>query len=227
MAKMTRKELKHDEIAEAAAEAGHWLEDHWRTVVGAVVGVLVVVLAVLAYVGWNRGREERRSQEMAAAQALYLEAAETAFTDFDQLGAALDAFDAIVADRPGSPSGLLAAYYKALSLKHLGRIDDAVAALETLVDGRAAEPTTLMTSAHLLLSSLYVQQGREADALALLERVAAAETPAIPADQALLRLAELQEAHGAPDEARSTWRRLRDEFAETPAGMEARRQLGG
>ena len=69
--RMTRKELlKGDEIREAAFDAGHWIEENWRMVVGILGAVAVIAAAVISWT-WLAG-QKRQPRTALTANRSYL-----------------------------------------------------------------------------------------------------------------------------------------------------------
>lgn len=216
---MSRKELRQDEVAEAAVEARDWLEDNLQLVLTWAAGIAVIAAIGTGIWFWMQAKQAEQRAALSAAHADFVKAEESGFTDFDAMSAALDAF-AGVADGSGK-SAATARYYQAVTLHKMGRSEEALPILEELV---AADARTLQSAAQTLLVSLYVDAGRTDDALALLAAAAESES-GLPAEQALLQQARLLEGEGREDEADALWRRLRDEYENSAGAGEAARKL--
>jgi len=220
-----RKDLKHDEIMEAAFDFGHWVEHNWKRVAFGAGAVVVLALIVLAWV-WAAQQERLESEELlAAGQRSYEKAAQNNFSDDGDLADALAAFEDVAERSSNSPPGRVALYYQGAILQRLGRLDEAIGSLEQLtVD--AGNDATLQASGEALLANLYAQGGRTGDAVALLTRIADQESPVLPAELALLRMGQIQEEDGDFEAARATWSRIIAEYPQTAGAGEARRRLG-
>ena len=58
---LTRKEIKHDEVLEAAQDLGDWLEVHWKRVLIALAAGFGTLVLVLGWQGLQAGHESLRS----------------------------------------------------------------------------------------------------------------------------------------------------------------------
>lgn len=224
--RITRKQLlKQDEIAEAAFDFGHWLEEHWAKVLKWSAAVVVVGLAVLAGFLLVQSRKTARETMLAGAQRQFQEAQAAGFVNDEDLSGALYSFDEVIAKSPNSEAGQVALYFKAATLRKLGRVDEAIAAAEQLVE-RTSNPATLLISSELLLIDLYSAAGRPQDAIARLSGSLESTTPVVPTDQALLTIGRLHKEQGDLDAAEEAWQRLVDEFPASRAAGQARQLLG-
>lgn len=219
--RFSRKQLKHDEFVEAAFDIGHWVEQHWKNVALAAGAIVALVLVVW---GWTWMADQRRAEverTLASGIALYEQAEETAFVDVDKLAGALTALEEVSAQ--SGPAANVARYYRAATLRQLGRTDDAIAALDGIED--LATLGTLGGVAQLLRAHLYVEAGRADEALTLLGELAQRQDGVLPADQALLELAQIQFERGELEQARETWQRVVDEYPDRSSSAEARSRL--
>ncbi len=226
MARLRRKDLKHDEFVEGFVDFGHWLEHNWRSVArwaGAVAGAGIVVGIGFAYVSYSRGKAVDLLQQGAVS---FQRSADSQFTDANELGAALESFERAAEKAGGSRTGQLARFYSAVTLYRLGRTDESISAIESYLDG--ADPgSTLTWSAQSLLGTMLVDEGRTELALELYRGLAESTPDGYPAHQALLEVGKLYQARGDTGEARRQWERVVAEHAESFSAAEARRLLAG
>lgn len=224
--RVTRKQLlKTDEVAEAAADAGHWFEEHWRMV---AVGAGVVVVIVAAVLGWMWLAE----RNLAKARALvdqgieaYDQSEATGFSDTEALNRALESFDR-AAKRAGSEApGGVASLYQGLTLYRLGRTEEAISRLEPWAD-RLDEDPILAGTAASILAQAWSETGETDRAAALLEQVATKAVAGLPPDQALLQLARIYESTGDRERAHQTLQRILDEYPQSAAARDAQKLLG-
>jgi TolA-binding protein len=225
MARLKRKDLKHDEFVEGFVDFGHWLEHNWRTVArwaGAVAGVGIVLGIGFAYVSYNRGKAVELLRQGTAS---FQRSAESQFADTDELGAALQSFERAADKAGGSPTGRLARFYRAVALYRMGRTEESIGELESYVDG--ADPgSTLTWSAQSLLGTLLVSEGQVERALDHFKGLAESTEEGYPAHQALLEVGRLYQSQGNTDEARKQWERIVAEHAQSFSAQEAQRLLG-
>ena len=222
MARMSRKELKQDEVAEAAVGATQWVEQNLQTVLRIAIAAVVVVGVVVAGVLFIRRGQAATAERIADGQADYMKAAESNFVDMDSLSAALDTMEnEAKVGAKGGPA--IAAYYHALSLHRLGRTDEAISSLEPIAAQGA--PSTLVTSAQVLLGNLYAANERPQDAIDLYQRMLDADSGGLSEVDLLVRLARLHEQQGDEATAKTMWERIRDDHSESRAAFEARNKL--
>jgi TolA-binding protein len=223
--RLTRKELlKHDEVLDAAVDAGHWLEAHWKTL---AVAVAVAVLAFFSAIAWrslSTQREERAADRLAGAIAEFARLESAGFGDRTALESTRATFQEVADDTAGI-AGLTARYYQGTVSFHLGSFDEAAVTLEQVARDDAA-PATLRASAQGMLARARLAAGRTDDAIAALQALVDDVAGVAPAPQVLQRIARLQAEAGRMDEARATWQRIVDEFPSNPAAETAREQLG-
>ena len=224
MARISRKELKKDEFVEAAFDVRDWLKRYWRSVLKAVVPVVVVGLIVLAWF-WNAQRIEREAQELLAQGTYRFRQAEAdAFIDFDLLGEALTLFEQAAERGGSSPAGKVARYYQGVALYRLGRLEEAIATLDTLQLDAGDSPS--LGAAKSLLADLLVESGQADLAINMLSQLAEEPDSTYPPDLALLQLGRIHKAQGNLEEARRSWSRVVDEYPQSLAAQQASRLLG-
>ena len=219
--RITQKSLKHDEFIEAAFDFGHWLEENWAKV---AKGLLAAIVLVIAIVGWgaysHRGRQQLRHFLSHGIQ-LYEDAEDTGFSDPASLKSALETFDD-AAQRGGSgATGTLARFYQGAALYRLGRLDEAAATLETVVEESGAGETVGGT-ARVMLARVHVAAGQQEKAILLLESIVDQDERLVPPDVALLELGRIHNDAGNSAQARLLWQRVVDEYPLTISAPEAR-----
>ena len=220
--KISRKELAHDEFVDAAFDFGHWLEKHWRGLLIAVGGAVLVVVASLLWIVWSRQADDKAGTRLASGISVFQEALADGASDPSGFETALKTFDELSGS--GRASASLARFYRGASLFHLGRLDEARESLEQVINENGAADT-LGATAQLLLVQVELAAGQTDVAAALLERLADQTGSAVPPAQALLELARLHEQAGRSDEARIQWQRIVDEYPQSDAAGLARTEL--
>ena len=224
MSRISKKELKRDELIEATKGAEHWIVEHSSVVLRAAIG-LVVVGVVVAAAFWFAERSRASGERLfAAAQQRYQEAQAEGPVDRASLEALLPDFEN-AARKAGGKTRLLASYYEGLVLHSLGRDEEAERALERVASAAATQPT-LAGSSRALVAEICAARGDAPRALEILNALVAADPPTYPVDQALLALGKIQRAQGDEAAARAAWQRIVDEFSARGAADEARRLLG-
>lgn len=217
---LTRKEIKHDEVLEAAHDLGDWLEIHWKRVaigLGAALALLVLVL------GW-RGVREARVHE---ANELLGEGERILRTVGDPFGGttasyadATAKFDEAAAKGGSSAVGEIARYYGGISRLRSGDLAGAVGILESLAN--SAGDTLIRENSKVSLALAYGAQGKVADAERLLREVASDPAAVFPPEQALLALAGLYRDAGDAEAAEGVQKEILERYPATSAAQELR-----
>ncbi len=224
MARISRKELKKDEIADAAFDIGHWIEANWRTMVKIAVPIVAVALIVTAW-AWNDRRVSRLSSELLAQGiGQFTQARTGGFSDSAQLDRALDLFTRAEARGGQSSTGQVARYYRGVTLQQLGRTEEAISSLESVDLGADGSPT--LGAAKVLLADLLVEAGRADRAIQLLIELSGQNDSGYPPELALLQLGRIYSAQGEDAQARESWTRVVDDYPQSPAAAEAGQLLG-
>ena len=137
--KLTAKEMKRNEFADAIASHGSrvvgLLRDNRKPLISALAAVLVVLLAWAGLSHFAEASRARAQDEFAAALAAFQRAAADATTvppDWE----ALEVGFAAVADEHEGDSGSLALHYVGVCKQRSGDHSGAVEVLTSLVDGR-------------------------------------------------------------------------------------------
>ena len=216
--------LKTDEIAEAAFDAGKWIEHNWRRAV-AYAGVVAGIVLIAAVWFWMAAEKRAKAEALLAdAQNQYELAAVNRFSNEDELAAVLELFDEVIAKSGGSGAGQIARFYRGATQSHMGRHDAAIESLEP-VTYSSGTPSTVLSSAEALLANVYVEAGQADKAIAFLKDVAEMGDPHLPAEQAWLQLGRIHRDQGDVTQARRVWQRVASGFQRTTAGDEAQQLI--
>ncbi len=222
--RVSRKQLKQDEFVEAAADAGHWIEEHWADLLKWIAVVVVVVIAVLSWMAFSRSKREATEKMLSTGLWEYRQLQKSGFADTEELNELLGTFDE-VSERAGtSASGQVAKFYRGAVLFRLGRTDEAVSALEDV----AASPSigsSLASTTDAMLARIYTNSGQRDKAIEQLNKTLQSDRPELPKDQLLLTLAQIHEDGGDMDGARQAWQQIVDDFPTSPGAGQARRRL--
>ena len=222
--KITQKQLKHDEFIDAAFDFGHWLEEHWATVLKWVGAGIAVALLVVAWSAWSRKGLDDAKRQLALGIDQFKASEATGFSDVDSLNAALKRFDEVADDLGGRSPGQLARFYCGATLYQLDRLDEAKTALTEVVEETDASETVGAT-ARVMLARVEVAAGRTDEAVALLQALVDRSDSAVPPARALLEIGRIHDAAGRHDEARRQWERVVSEHPQSVSAPEARTLL--
>jgi predicted negative regulator of RcsB-dependent stress response len=229
----TRQALKHDQFVDTAQHGLEWATDHRRTLilVGSIVGVLIVVLAIGAFI-FNHRSEQAANAFGEAMQSYQSPLA----TPGQQVPPGVKTFPSAsvraktanqlflnVADNYGmTSSGKLARYFAGLTFIEAGQTAQAESTLKQVAGSWNSDLSSL---AKLALAQLYRQTGRDAQAVEVYNDLTAHPSSSVPAGTAQLQLADLYETQNKPEMAKKIYAQLKDKDAKGPAGMIAAQKL--
>jgi tetratricopeptide (TPR) repeat protein len=217
MSRLSRKQMKRNEMAETVGSVVEYTRDHTRTLLWAAVAVLALLALVGAFLIWRGQRSVGATTALAAAMAV---------EEGDPTGR--EKFQKVVDRFPRSGAADVARLY--LAGYAAAEADDTQA--RELWQAAASEggDTALAQQARLNLWELDRSLGRHEELLAEIRSQLDVETAVFPKDQLLYQLALTLEASGDDLEARDTYLRLVDEHPQSVLrGVAQQRadQLGG
>jgi len=231
--KMTRHEMKQDDLVTAIERAGKWARENTSLLRNTGLAALaVVVIAVAAY--WllagrasESGRLLREAQERfeAPVGAPATGGALSYATPAERDRAALELFEQLVARYSGRGEGKIGRYYQGILLARLGRNQEAAAALSAFLESPSSP--ILGSLARAQLAQVRTQEGRLDEAASLYQELANDTAGAFPKDFALFYLAGVLSQQGKTDEAMAAYRRITTEFPSSPLAAEAGRLSRG
>ncbi len=207
-----RQELRQDVVMTGFARIVHLYETYRNYLIGAAIGVLVLIFAGIGY-GFYAQTQSRKASEMLGAVVRVYEQG--------QYRQALDG----EADRPGlreiadkygrTADGNLARFYAADALYRLGDTEEALTYFRRYKKGE----DYIGASAYAGEAAILEDQGEHERAGSLFERAATAFENGLTSPEYLLSAARNYEAAGAYDKARSAYRRIQEEYDDTPAAQ--------
>lgn len=231
MNKTERKQLEHNEAADAVFAASTFLARNGRQILLVGVAALLLVAAGFGYRAFKARAEERGQLELAKAVEILnapvspvASGPGTYATEEARTEAALKQLQATADAAPGTDAGLRARYYAASLLADANRTADAAAAFEA-VRSSAGTSTLLGRMATLGLTSMQVRQKQFDPAIATLLDLAQRRDGPLPLDAVLVQLASAYQQAGRAAEAVQTYQRVVDEFPQSPYVTDARQQL--
>jgi predicted negative regulator of RcsB-dependent stress response len=199
--KISRKDLRQpDEFLTLSRRAADWVADNRATVLTVTGGLLVVLIAVVAYQAISASREASAGHAYAAAQALAGEG------NYEE---AANAFADVVASHGGTEHALLARLQQANALLQAKRVEEAVVAYQGFLD--AGPPTDYLRQlAETRLALVNEERGKHAEAVA--EYASAAGTSSLFSDDALIGEARTAEAMGDSAKAKELYERFLEDY---------------
>lgn len=231
-----RHQLKQNEFAQTAARVATSVAAHRSQAVAIALGIVVLAAVVGGYLYWQRSANQRASASLAIGLSISqapltpastLPTATTQATTYETAAAraeaALKQFELTASQFGSSDAGLTARYHAGLELVTLGRLADAERAFLDVIDRGGS--SIYSSSARLGLAETLAAQGKHDDAIRRLTDLAADRDGPLPVDGVLMQLARTSARAGKTQDARAAYKRVVDEFPESPYAQEARQQL--
>jgi outer membrane protein assembly factor BamD (BamD/ComL family) len=239
MKRTERHRLKENEVASTVARAKETYERYHTSILAAGIGVLVVIVGVGIYVTW-RSQTDSRSREMLAdamtvAQAKVDPAPVPGAapapkptggfpTEQARNEAALARFVALANEYPSTDAGLEALYHAAATLTALGRYGESVQRYQEVI--AKAGTSVYGQMAKLGIADTEVASGKYDQAIATYRELATSSVGNLPVDGVLMQLAYAYQAAGKTSDARQAFKRILDEFPQSPYAADAKRAMG-
>lgn len=202
MSRISRKEMKRNEMAETVGTVVDYTRSHTRTLLYAVIAVVALLLLAAGFFVWRGQRGAAAADALAEAMAV---------EEGDPT--ARDRFQEVIDRYSGSGAADVARLYLAGFAVTDG--DHAAARELWQVTVERSGDTALGQQARLNLWELDRSTGRQQEALAEIRALLDDDSPPLPADQLLYQLALTLEAAGEDLEARDTYQRLLDEHPQS------------
>jgi TolA-binding protein len=231
-----RHHLKQNEFAQTTARLLSTFSQHRRRIqtIGGAVIVIVLVVGVVMF--WRGRQANRAGEQLGIALALLdatiapaptipgaTQAPGTFPTEQARAEATLAAFQRVAAEFPSTEAGVAARYHVAGELMSLGRFAEAVQAFEDVVSRAGASIYRPM--ARLGLAEAKAAAGQYDEAIKAFTDLSAERDSALPVDGVLMQLGRVSLKAGKTDEARAAFRRVVDEFPESPYAADAGQRL--
>jgi TolA-binding protein len=236
MKKQERQHLKQNEFVEGVAKITSWYQQNQdkATMIAGVV-VLAVVL-VAGYFWWQKRSTEQAGELMGVAMTVYqapivppssvpgaVQQPGSYPSEKARYEAALTAFEDVANHYGSSQSGIAARYHAAETLFSLGRLNEAHQSYQTVIDKGGS--SSYATMATLGLATTMLAEGQNDQAIKAFEDLASVRDSVVPVDGVLMQLAKAYEKIGKKADARTTYKRVVDEFPDSPYVENARQQM--
>lgn len=236
MKKQERHHLKQNEFVSVVASATNWYQKNKDKAMLAVGVVLVGVVLTGGYFWWQNRSAEQAGELMGVAMTIYqapivppssvpgaVQQPGSYPSEKARYEAALKAFQDVANTYGSSPSGIAARYHSAETLFSLGRLNEAHQAYQMVIDKGGSSVYGSM--AKLGLASTMLAEGQGDQAVKTYEELAAVRDGIVPVDGVLMQLGKAYEKLGKKSEARTTYKRVVDEFPDSPYVQSARQQM--
>jgi TolA-binding protein len=244
MKRTERHHLKENELVHTIEATRAFVEARQKQIVGAVVGLIVLALAVIGVLVYRQQTQSKGQELLAEAMvalnarvvpvgagdagdlpaAASLGATGTFATEEAKLSAALPKLKAAADGYPDSTAGITARYHLAGALAALGRHQDAIQAYDE-VARRAGNNSLYGRMARLGKADTMAHSGQLDAAIAAWKDMTAASASDLPVDAILMELARAYVQKGNTEEARKTFTQLVDQHPDSPYTPEARAEL--
>lgn len=238
MKRTERHHLKENAVAEWVLGLKEWFEANRTAATYGALAIAVVAVGVLGTTAWRQSSSNKASAMLADAMVIadapvaVPAAAEPGQTPVQQPGtypsaqarfaAALPKFMATAEAYPVSEAGLIARYRAAAALVGLGRTDEAVQRYQEVVDRSTG---VYQAMARLGIADASLVAGQYDKAIAAFEDVIAKHPEDAPIDGVLAELGRAYRLAGKAEDARKAYKRIVDEFPQSPYAAQARREL--
>jgi predicted negative regulator of RcsB-dependent stress response len=238
MKRTERHHLKENEFAEWLIGTRQWYEANRNVVIYGGLAVIVVLLGVIGVVYVRQDTASTASRMLAEAMTITeapvmpptagekgkppMQAPGTYPTDKARLEAALPKLMAVADAYPSLESGVMARYRAAAALVAVGRTAEGI---ERYREVAAKTTGIFQVMSKLGIADAQLTAGQYDPALASLKDMAQQAAPEVPVDGVLMQLARGYQLAGKGDEARKTFRRVADEFPQSPYAQIARREI--
>jgi TolA-binding protein len=234
-----RHRLKENEVAHTVARLKTTVEIYQKPIVAIVVAVVAIVAITVGVITW-RSQTDSQSRAMLA-DAMAAERAQVAAapvpgtptppapaagsypTEKARNEAALAKLMAVANAYPSAPAGITARYHAAAVLAALGRNAEAAQRYQEVADRAGSSVYGQM--AKLGVADAQVAEGKFDQAIAVYKDMSAVKDGQLPVDGILMQLARAYSAAGKASDARQTFKRIVDEFPQSPYSVEAKRQM--
>lgn len=230
MARIKRKELKRNELAETFGRTVDYVSQHRR---GAVEGIAAAAaIAVLAagfvlFRGWREreaGKELSRALEILEAPLSTDPAAASAVRKFST--AADREREATKHLRQAAARGGTAAG-RAARVILAARSDKPAQAADTFLKVARDARAEVAAAAEIDAARLLASEGKTTEAIDRLKRAIESPESAAPKDALLFALAETYEKAGSSTDARATYQRIVNDYPNSPYRSEASQKIRG
>src|SRR5262245_22961602 len=232
MSRLHRKDYKKDELVSTLESLSISAERHLRSLIIAGVAVVALAAAVAGGIWYSRSNAADAAAGLAAVHkamdapivASGGPAGMLTFTSTQSRAQeVLQRAESLLAAHPSSRQARWAAYWKAVALKDLGRHDEALATLSPLTT--LSDEPFLSALSRMQSAQVSEAKGDLAAAAESYASLAASAPPRFPAEMALMNQARLLDAQGKTEEARAIYRRVAQEYPESPYASDAAKRI--
>jgi tetratricopeptide (TPR) repeat protein len=233
-----RHHLKENEFAEWLVGTKAWYEANRNLITYGGLAVVLIAVAVGGTVAYRKMEAGKATGMLAGAMSV-AEAAVVAPTAAEpgkapaqptgtfasqraRLDAALPKLMAVAEAYPTSEAGLIGRYRAAAALVALGRTAEGIQRYQEVA---ANSQGVYHVMAKLGIAEAQLTAGQFDQAITSFKEVAALNSEDAPTDGVLMQLARAYRLAGKPEDAKKTFKRVADEFPQSPYAQVARREM--
>ena len=230
----TRHALKQDRFVETTASTLDWVGANRARVIRLSIAAIVVLAIIIGGTSYYHQRSNQASVALGKALEIYntplrqpgepVQPGITSYgTSAERAQAANQQFVNAANSYGWLDAGKTARYFAGLTYLDIGKTSDAESNLKQVAD---SHDSNLAALAKVALAGLYVQTGKNQQAVDLYKQIIAHPTTTVPASAAQLQLAQLYETTD-PQQAKQIYAVLKDKDKTTAAGQIATQKLNG
>ena len=242
MKRTERHRLKENEVAISVARAKETFEVYRKPIVTALIaaGAMIVILAALVI--WRQQVDAKSRTMLAEAMALEQAPVTPAPTpgqstpppgqpgaypnEKAKLEAGLQKYLAAADAYPSTDAGIAARYQAAGKLALLGRNTDALKRYQEVLD-RAGSGSLYGEMARLGMADVEATMGQFDKAIGRYNELVASKDAKLPIEGVLMQLGRAYQEKGSAADAKKTYKRIVDEFPQSPYASLAKREMDG
>jgi len=219
-----RKNTKQDEtlvdLVEAKESAQGFIEKNQFLVLGAILGVLLLVGGILAYsLLYKAPREKKAASAMYKAEEQF--SRDSFALALENPGGGFDGFLDIIDNYNGTKTANLAKYYAGISYLNLGVYETSIEYLESFSPGGEVLPITKYGA----LADAYSEMNDFDKAIGLYEKAVNTTKNDLLTPYYLKKLGLLQQKQGNNEAAQKAFMRLKNEYPDSSEGQMADKYL--
>lgn len=231
--KVTRKEIKRDDLAAGLSGLTAAIQQHARSVGIAAAAVVVLGLAVAGGIWFSRSQAQAAQKKLGAVyKALTAPVTEEGgasssdtapyATRREKYEAVVQLCQAVVTEYPSSAAAKWAGYYTAVARKELG---DNPGALEALAPIASGSDDLLSSSAKYLQGQVKESSGDLAGALEAYTSLITTAPAGFPVEMVMMSQARILDGQGKAEEAKEIYKKITEEHPDSPFSREASEHL--
>ena len=231
-----RHHLKTNEFAVRLARGTEIVATNRNQFMLVALAVVVLIVAIAGYSWYRRNTTDKAEALLGAAMTTYeapvvpapsipgaKQQEGTYPTETARSEAALAGFQKIIDEFPSTNAAIAAQYHRACALMALRRLPEAEKGFEAAA--AAAGSSLFAPMAKMGQASVLVASGQFDKAVPIYEALAADRDGMLPVDGVLMQLGKAYAQAGKAAEAKTTYKRVVDEFPESTFVGQARQEI--